>query len=351
MSRPVIAITMGDPAGIGPEVALRAIASPAVRRCASPLLVGDLGVFRETAKRLRLPLEFAVRAGRASHLRAAPTSAAPGGGRRSAQPGARRRALATPVEVTSTLATAARRAAHPTPPGGDAAYRAILAAVDLVQAGLAAAMVTAPINKANLNAAGHDVPGHTELLAWLTHSRAVRMMMAAPDLRVVLATTHVAIAKLPSLLTRALVLDTILTAEAALRRHFGLRRPHIAVCGLNPHAGEGGLFGSEDERVIRPAVAAARRRRIDAVGPLPADTVFAQARRGTYDAVVCMYHDQGLAPFKLIHFEDGVNVTLGLPFVRTSPDHGTAFDIAGKGRADPSSMIAAVILAAALAAP
>ncbi len=254
-----------------------------------------------------------------------------------------------PVEVTSTLHPPARRPRVATPEGGDAAYRAILAAVELVRAGVADAIVTAPISKANLNAAGHDVPGHTELLADLSRARRVRMMMAAPDLRVVLATTHVSIRALPDLLTRRVVLDTILTAHEAMQRQFGVRRPRLAICGLNPHAGEGGLFGHEDERVIRPAVADARRRRIDAIGPLPADTVFAHAIGGAYDAVVCMYHDQGLAPFKLVHFADGVNVTLGLPFVRTSPDHGTAFDIAGKGVAYPSSMISAIRLAAQLA--
>jgi len=290
-----------------------------------PLLVGDLGVFRDTAKRLRLAVDFTARGTESKSARA------------------------LPVEVTSSLAANERRPARPTPAGGDAAYRAILASVDLVRGGDAAAMVTAPINKANLNAAGHDVPGHTELLAALTRARRVRMMMAAPDLRVVLATTHVAIADLPARLTRAVVLDTILTADEALRRDFAVRRPRLAVCGLNPHAGEDGLFGKEDARAIAPAIAAARQRRIDALGPLPADTVFAPARRGLYDAVVCMYHDQGLAPFKLIHFADGVNVTLGLPFVRTSPDHGTAFDIAGKGTADASSMIAALRLAGQLA--
>lgn len=324
MSRPVIAISMGDPAGIGPEVALGAIASPAVRRRVAPLLVGDLGVFRETAKRLELRLELAVRG---DHGRA------------------------VPVEVTSLLTAADRRPARPTPKGGDAAYQAIVGAIDLVRRGEAAAMVTAPISKANLHAAGHAVPGHTELLAERARAKRVRMMMAAPDLRVVLATTHVAIADLPARITRRCVLDTLLTTDEAMRRQFRIRRPRIAVCGLNPHAGEGGLFGREDERVIRPAIAEARRRHIDAVGPLPADTLFAQARGGAYDAVVCMYHDQGLAPFKLIHFADGVNVTLGLPFVRTSPDHGTAFDIAGKGKADASSMIAATLLAARLASP
>ena len=326
MSRPLVAVTMGDPAGIGPEVALRAIASPAMRRRISPILVGDLGVLRETAKRLKLKVALVVR-----------LPLDPGGS-----------GAAVPVEGTSARHRSARRPGRPTPAGGEAAYRAILGAVELVRAGAVAAMVTAPISKANVHAAGYDVPGHTELLAQLTRARRVRMMMAAPDLRVVLATTHVAVKDLPRLLTRRLVLDTILAADDALRTRFGVRRPRLAVCGLNPHAGEGGLFGSEDQRVIRPAVAEARRRRVDALGPLPADTVFAPAIAGAYDCVVSMYHDQGLAPFKLVHFADGVNVTLGLPFVRTSPDHGTAFDIAGKGVADPSSMIAAIRLAADL---
>jgi len=328
VSASIVAVSMGDPAGIGPEVTLRAIASPSLRRRIAPILVGDLGVLRETADRLRLRLDF--------HLR------------EEHPVGARHPRGSLPVEVVSALPPRARRPGRPVPEGGDAAFRAVLAAVALVRAGVAGALTTAPISKANLHAAGHRVPGHTELLAQLSRARTVRMMMAARDLRVVLATTHVALGDVPRLLTRRVVLDTIDLTHAELRARFGLTRPRIAVCGLNPHAGEGGLFGKEDERSVRPAVESARRRRIDARGPLPADTVFAHAVGGAYDAVVCMYHDQGLAPFKLIHFTDGVNVTLGLPFVRTSPDHGTAFDIAGRGVADPRSMIAALELAARL---
>ncbi|MGE5318686.1 MAG: 4-hydroxythreonine-4-phosphate dehydrogenase PdxA, partial [Hyphomicrobiaceae bacterium] len=232
---------------------------------------------------------------------------------------------------------------------GEAAYRAILEGVRLVQAGQASALVTAPINKAHLNAAGHDFPGHTELLAKLCGNVPVCMMMVGAQLRVVLVTTHVAIAQVPRRLNRDRVLQTILLTARSLRRQFGIAGPRLAVCGLNPHAGESGLFGDEEGRVIAPAVRAARRRGLRVLGPLAADGVFAQAGHGgSYDAVVCMYHDQGLAPFKFVHFADGVNFTVGLPFVRTSPDHGTAFDVAGSGRADARSMAAALRLAAEL---
>jgi 4-hydroxythreonine-4-phosphate dehydrogenase len=254
---------------------------------------------------------------------------------------------------TSDLAPAHRR---PGPPRGaaaaacgGAAYAAIIGAVELVQRGWAAGVVTAPISKAHLAAAGRDFPGHTELLAALCGGVPVRMMMVGARLRVVLVTTHVAIVDVPRAIDRAGVLQTLVLTAEALRRRFGVVQPRIAVAGLNPHAGENGLFGNEEIRVIAPAIRAARRRRIDAIGPLAADGVFAQTAHGAYDAVVCMYHDQGLAPFKLMHFADGVNLTLGLPFVRTSPDHGTAFDIAGRGVADPSSMHAALRLATQLA--
>ncbi|HUI27064.1 MAG TPA: 4-hydroxythreonine-4-phosphate dehydrogenase PdxA, partial [Candidatus Kryptonia bacterium] len=292
----------------------------------TPLVFGDLGVLAETARRLGLKRAFV----------AAQSKPRPSPG-------------ALPVIEISHLVTRERVPGRPSRAGGEAAYQAIVAAVAAVQRGDAAAIVTAPINKANIVAAGHHFAGHTELLTELSGAHRVRMMMAAPGLRVVLATTHVALRRVPSLLTPELVGDTIAVTYHALRERFGVGRPQIAVCGLNPHAGEGGLFGREDQQVIRPAVQSARRRGIQAVGPLPADSVFAHAAAGRYDAVVCMYHDQGLAPFKLLHFHDGVNVTLGLPFVRTSPDHGTAYDIAGRGNADPASMVAAIELAAQLA--
>jgi len=309
-----IAITIGDPEGIGPEVGLKAIADPAVRREVEPLLVGEETIWRRVAAELGLDC-----------------------------PGI------CPLPSPAALAKSARRRGHTAAAAGETAYRAILAAVELVQTGRAQAVVTAPISKAHLNAAGYDYPGHTELLAHLAGDVPVRMMLAGDKLRVVLVTIHVALAEVPKRLERDHIVETIRITAASLRQRFGIARPRIAVAGLNPHAGEGGLFGREEIEVIAPAVAAARRRRIDAVGPLAADGIFAHAAQGKFDAVVCMYHDQGLGPFKLMHFADGVNLTLGLPFVRTSPDHGTAFDIAGKGIADASSMIAAVRLASRLA--
>jgi len=323
-----LAISMGDPGGIGPEVVLKALAKRGVAAVIDPILVGDRSVWDETARRLHLRVATSETP-RPHHLTVAVTSAlAP----RHRQPGPAR-----------GKANAAAR--------GEAAYRAIVEAVRLVQAGHAAALVTAPISKAHLAAAGYDYPGHTELLAELCGDVPVRMMMAGPHLRVVLVTTHVALADVPRRLSAAVVLDTILATGQALRRQFRIPAPRIAVAGLNPHAGEEGLFGTEEVRVITPAIRAARRRRFDVHGPLAADSLFAQAARGQYDAVVCMYHDQGLGPFKLLHFADGVNFTVGLPFVRTSPDHGTAFDLAGTGTADARSMIAALQLAARLANP
>jgi 4-hydroxythreonine-4-phosphate dehydrogenase len=203
------------------------------------------------------------------------------------------------------------------------------------------ALVTAPICKEGFHEAGIPFPGHTEFLAALTKTRRFAMMLFGGPLRVVLVTRHIPLSEVPQCLTRGKVLEAIrLTAEAL--PWLGCRRARVAVCGLNPHAGEGGLLGREELTVIGPAVESARREGLRVFGPLPADTVFHAAAHGSFDAVVAMYHDQGLAPLKLIAFESGVNVTLGLPIVRTSPDHGTAFDIAGKNRADPSSMIEAV---------
>ena len=324
-----LAITMGDPAGIGPEVAVKAIAARGVARLVEPILVGDPGVWRATAARLGVRLAFA--------------DGADGGG-----------SGRVAVAVTPQLPARYRQPGPPRTPAaaaacGEAAFAAIVEAVRLVTAGQALGVVTAPISKAHLAAAGHDFPGHTELLAHLCGDVPVRMMMVGPRLRVVLVTIHMALADVPRRLTRDGVLETMTLCAQGLRQRFGIGAPRIAVAGLNPHAGEGGLFGNEEARIIAPAVRAARRRGIDVCGPLAADSLFAPAAAGAYDAVVCMYHDQGLGPFKLLHFADGVNFTLGLPFVRTAPDHGTAFDIAGRGEADPRSMIAAIQVAAATA--
>jgi 4-hydroxythreonine-4-phosphate dehydrogenase len=325
---PTLAVTMGDPAGIGPEVALAALYRKPCR--CRPILVGDADVFRAAAKTLGLDIGFV------------------GVGERVG-----RRQL--PLYPTTTLAAKYRTPGLPRSRAarsacGESAYAAILGAVELVRAGTAAGIVTAPISKEHVTLAGHDIPGHTELLAELAGGVPVRMMMAGPKLRVVLVTTHLALADVPHRLTVDGIVETIVITARALRERFGCPGPRIAVAGLNPHAGEGGKFGDEEIRIIGPAVRRARRRGIDATGPLAADSIFADAAAGGWDAVVCMYHDQGLGPFKLLHFADGVNVTLGLPFIRTSPDHGTAFDIAGTGKAMFTSMAAALDLAARLAA-
>jgi len=304
---------MGDPAGIGPEVTLRACLRRDLARVARFVLVGDAGVFAATARRLRLP-------------------------------GATRLA----VHEVSVLDARDRRPAKPTPAGAEAAYRAIERAVDLVQRGEADAIVTAPVSKHAIQSLGYEFPGHTERIAGLVGAE-VRMMMASENLRIVLVTTHIPLRDVPGALTVERVVRTAEIAAAAMRRYFGARRPRLALAGLNPHAGEGGAFGDEESRILAPAIEEARRRGVVLDGPHPPDTVFWRARGGKFAAVVSLYHDQGLIPFKLLHFHDGVNVTLGLPFPRTSPDHGTAYDIAGRGSADPSSMVAAVRLAAQMA--
>jgi 4-hydroxythreonine-4-phosphate dehydrogenase len=232
---------------------------------------------------------------------------------------------------------------------GAASAAFIVKAVHLAQRGVIDAIVTAPINKEALNLAGYKYPGHTELLAALTKSREAGMMMLGGPLKVMLVTTHVAHRHLADSLSPAKIGQAIRLADRALRDYFGVQRPRIGVAALNPHAGEHGLFGDEEDRVIRPACRKARAQGILASDPLPADTLFGQAARGAYDGVVAMYHDQGLIPLKLVAFGRCVNLTVGLPILRTSVDHGTAYDIAGKGVADPGSMIEAITLAAQLA--
>ncbi|MFO7832161.1 MAG: 4-hydroxythreonine-4-phosphate dehydrogenase PdxA, partial [Desulfuromonadaceae bacterium] len=214
------------------------------------------------------------------------------------------------------------------------------------QAGDAAGMITAPIQKEAIHAAGCEFPGHTELLAQRCEVEKVVMMLAGSKLKVCLVTTHLALKDVPAVLTQAEVEATLRVTHAALQQYFcPVAPPRIAVLALNPHAGEGGMFGDEEERIIAPAIAQVQQERINASGPHSADTLFHFAAQGAYDAVVCMYHDQGLIPLKLLHFDDGVNVTLGLPIIRTSVDHGTAYDLAGTGRANPSSLTAAIEMA------
>ncbi len=313
---------MGDPSGIGPEVVVKAARDGAVRRACRVVIVGDAPSL-EHCRAPRWPrLEPCAQAVDTAPVR---------------------------VESVTHLRPGARRPGRATRAGGDASYRYILRAVDLVRTGAADALATAPIRKKALNDAGHAWPGHTELLADLAGAREVRMMLYGRRLKVVLATVHLPLAEVTAALTRKRVRATIEVAHGSLQQCFGLARPRLAVAALNPHGGEDGMFGQEERQVVRPAVRDCRRQGVDVSGPVPADSLFYRAAAGEFDAVICMYHDQGLGPFKLLHFTDGVNLTLGLPLIRTSADHGTAYDIAGKGVADARSMKQAILLAAALA--
>jgi len=326
--QPVIAITMGDPCGVGPEVIARALANPDIGDICRPLVLGDRGAMERaiavTGESLELRTDNAVPAGESSghgviHL--------------------------LPL---STLSPAEMEYGKPGAASGEAMFCYIAEAARLCVSGHAAAMATGPISKEALNRAGHHYPGHTELLAELTGAKEFVMMLAGEKLRVTLVTIHEALVDVPRLLTYDKVLSTIRITHHDVNRYFR-RNPRLAVLALNPHCGEGGLFGDEEERIIGPAVKTAMSEGIDVIGPLSADTLFHFAAKGAYDAVVCMYHDQGLIPLKLLHFDDGVNVTLGLPIIRTSVDHGTAYDLAGTGRASSRSMTAAIRMAAAMA--
>ncbi|MBI1418292.1 MAG: 4-hydroxythreonine-4-phosphate dehydrogenase PdxA [Limimaricola sp.] len=315
-----VAISCGEPAGIGPEVAARAWA--ALRDEIPVLWIGDPA---------HLPQDTPWQ-----------TIADP-----SEAPALSARAL--PVLLRDFGSSAVH--GQPDPAHAQGVIDAITTGVDLVRRGVASALCTAPINKKALaDGADFAFPGHTEFLAHLAGIDRVVMMLACDSLRVVPATIHIPLAEVPAALTATLLADTIRITDAAMKRDFGLVRPRIAVAGLNPHAGEGGRMGSEEIALIIPTLDRLRAEGLEIAGPLPADTMFHPAARACYDVAICAYHDQALIPIKTLDFAGGVNVTLGLPFVRTSPDHGTAFDIAGQGRADPTSMIAAIRMAARMAA-
>jgi len=320
---------MSDPLGVGPEVAIKTIAGPELREAARFVLLGDCEVLGRTAERLGLNVKLVEVEDPKDTGELANDSIA-----------------VLPIR-TDQSPPSHDCASGPTAWGGDLSVQCVLKGIDLALAGEAAAVVTAPISKEAIQSAGHMWPGHTEILGDRTHAHPVMMMMGG-GLKVALVTTHVAIADLPTAITKDGVLDTIRIAHDALRRRFGIDRPTLGVCGLNPHASEAGRFGNEEQAHIGPAVEAAQAEGIDCVGPVPADVMFHQAHRGDYDAVVAMYHDQANIPVKMLAFDTGVNVTLGLPIIRTSPDHGTAYDIAGTGRANPSSMREAVKVALAM---
>lgn len=333
MRKPLI-ITMGDPTGVGPEIIVQAFCSGAFTDLTRPLLVaGDIAVLQRAAAVCGIDARL--------------------------QPGSRL-ALATdeilmgnyglPVCGVSTLDITRLKYAQPSPAAGRAMADYITWACDACLCSEAAGMVTGPINKQALQAAGVDFPGHTEMLAHRCQAGEVVMMLAGERLRVCMVTTHCALRDVPDRLNAERILTTMRITSNALRTQFGLEQPRLAVLSLNPHAGEGGLFGDEEQHHIGPAIKAACAEGIAASGPHSADTLFWFATQGQYDAVICMYHDQGLIPLKLLHFDDAVNVTLGLPIVRTSVDHGTAYDLAGTGQASPASLIAAVKMADEMAA-
>ena len=327
---PVIAVTLGDPGGIGPEIVAKALSRPDVGAVCRPLVIGDLALLRQAAARPTCSVCFAP----------GPAGTAPAGIVSDAG--------AVPVVELAEYAGREFEIGRVAAGNGAAARAWIVRAAQMALDRQVDAICTAPISKEAMFAAGFHFPGHTELLAELCGSSEVRMMLEGGGLHVVLQTIHVAISRVAGLLTQASIVRTldICGTWADMYLAPGAR---IAVCGLNPHASEAGHFGDEEGRIIGPAIAEARVKGIAASGPYPADTVFHRALQGDFDLVVAMYHDQALIPVKTLAFDTGVNVTLGLPILRTSPDHGTAFDIAGRGIANESSMVSAILRAADLA--
>lgn len=315
-----IAISMGDPAGIGPEVVLKAVADPDVTTLCSPLIIGDPRVFLPLLSSLRIDLPLRVYRDpsrvdwNADGFHILEVEGSP-------------EKLPDPGRIDTGWARTA--------------MVSVARGAELAGRGAAAALVTGPINKEGIHRAGYRFQGHTDYLAHLTGTENYAMMLIGGGIRVVLVTVHNPLKEVSGLLNKAEIVRKIYLARDAMHR-FSIHDPRIAVAGLNPHAGEGGAFGSEEEEVIAPAVEECRGEGVRIDGPLPPDTLFYKMARGQYDVAVVMYHDQGLIPLKMIAFDRGVNITLGLPFIRTSPDHGTAYDIAGQGAANPRSMIEAI---------
>ncbi len=324
---PIIGITMGDPAGVGPEIIVKALAESSIYEICRPVVLGDPGAVAQVmvdGQSLKI------------------------------------NEIANPAEAQGAsdqmdlipLCRLDKECLVPGFPrvvGGVAMVDCIIKAVEMARKGEMAAMVTCPINKALMHKAGYPYEGHTQFIAGLTECKDYVMMLAGEKLRVALVTIHCALKDVPFLLTQERITRTISVTSRSLKEDFGLDHPRVAVAALNPHASEEGLFGPEEDEIIRPAIESAKAAGYPAGGPFPADTLFFKAAEGQFDAVVAMYHDQGLIPLKLLHFSDAVNVTLGLPIVRTSVDHGTAYDIAGKGMADPSSLKAAIRMAVQMA--
>lgn len=321
--KPELGITMGDFNGIGPEVTLKALRKSEIWDICHPVLIGSIDVFAWYSERLGLKAMF-------QEIEQIQRRSS-----RGSIPVLNLRKFQKPKIVCGTISTE----------GGSYAGEALEKAVKLCHVHELDGMVTAPVSKAAMLSAGYDYPGQTEMLADLSHSRHVAMMLVAGKMRVGLATVHVALNRVAKDISEQSVIERLSVVHRALRKDFAIPSPRIAVLGLNPHAGENGKMGKEEQEIVTPAIRFLQRKRMLVEGPFPADGFFGVKAHKRYDAVFAMYHDQGLIPLKIMGFDVGVNVTAGLPFVRTSPDHGTAFDIAGKGLANPRSMIEAIKLA------
>jgi 4-hydroxythreonine-4-phosphate dehydrogenase len=327
--KPILALTMGDPVGVGPEIIVKALTDAQVYRRCRPLVIGDL----HALERARLALDPALKI----HL--------------ADRPEAGRYQVGTlDLLARSHLKPQDLKYARPTPASGAAMVDYILTAIDLAMLRQVTGVVTGPISKIAMKLSGYDYPGHTELLAEKTNTPEVAMMLAGGEFRVVLATIHCALSEVPRRITREGLVRLFMLTSRVLDRDFGLTGVPLGVAGLNPHAGEDGMFGHEEADIIIPAVQEAQAAGLAVEGPFPADTLFWRHYHGEFAAIMCMYHDQGLIPLKLLHFMDGVNVTLGLPIIRTSVDHGTAYNLAGTGQASPESLKAAITMAAQMAA-
>lgn len=319
---------MGDAAGIGPEIIAKALMDPSIRQCCHPVVVGSRRIMEWAVR----PLGLDLAVGSIDSLSG--PAQTPG---------------AIPVIDCVPLRHEEVALGRISAQTGRAAAESIIQAAEMALAGAINGIVTAPVSKEALHRAGYRFPGQTEFLAHLTNSARFAMMLVGGKLRVALVTTHCPLDAVPELVTTERVLEKLEVVDEALRAYFGILEPRTGVCALNPHGGEGGLLGEEELRAIGPAIDLAHRKGIKAIGPFPADTIFAKWDEQGFDAILAMYHDQALIPLKMTSFGRGVNTTLGLPIVRTSPDHGTAFDIAGRGIADPGSLMEAIGLAAQMA--
>jgi 4-hydroxythreonine-4-phosphate dehydrogenase len=327
MTLPIIGITMGDPTGIGPEIIAKALSMEEPFRACRPIVFGDEGVLLKAIKLQGLSTTTEI------------IEKIPGNGYR-------------PQKIflvsLSQLKVASLHYGKPDRECGKAMVNYVEEAVKFIKKGKVDAMTTCPINKHAINAAGYSFPGHTELLAHLAKASSVAMMFLGSKWKVVLVTTHLPMKEIPKWITRDRVLSKIQITQEGLKKYFGIPHPKIAVLGLNPHSGEEGVLGEEEKREILPAIEEARSQGLEVEGPFPADSFFKLSGPSLFDSVICMYHDQGLIPIKMLDFKEAVNFTLGLPFIRTSVGHGTAYDIAGRGLADPDNLVNAMLVAAKL---